>query len=236
MRILWVATLIAAPCALAKPMNVFPTDIFNNDSTMRVPAPKNDLRWTVSLGGCSGSMLSPKYLLTAYHCNPNVGDSYTSGACLELGCSRDLKVVRIVERYPTGSSYDATIVEVTWNRADSRWRQRYTPRIQMEADELTFGRDGEASALFTVGFPADKPGAMLARGYAKGSDGKYLLYNVGSINGNSGGAVWKEDDYTLVSMTNSGPHNFGQPGWNNNNPENPNAWNNGAHMHLVYKA
>jgi len=38
----------------------------------------------------------------------------------------------------------------------------------------------------------------------------------------------------LVSMTNFGPHSYNQQGWNNNNPENANAWNGGAAMHKVY--
>ncbi|MBY0370235.1 hypothetical protein K2X33_06080, partial [bacterium] len=147
-RCLVAAVLLASFHSYADPMRIFPLDIFNNDSEMRGPSAKNDLRWTVFVGGCSGSMLSTKYMLTARHCGVAVGQSFTSGGCMELGCRNDLKAVRIVE---SSSTYDSTIVEVQWARVDSRWRQRYSPRIQTSADELTLGRDSQATALFTVG-------------------------------------------------------------------------------------
>lgn len=215
---------------------IFPLDIFNNDNITRTQAVANDLRWVVAvtMGGsaCTGSMLSPKYVLTAHHCGARAGQTYTSGGCLELGCRGDLEAVRVVETY---SSFDSTILEVRWKRKDSRWRQRYAPRVQTSQDEVTTGRDGEGTELFTVGFPADKEQPMHALGYAKSRSGNNLQYNVASINGNSGGAVWKRDDYTLVSQTNHGPHQLGQPGWKNNDPEDSRAWNGGPQMHLVYQ-
>lgn len=219
------------PSALAGPLDIVPLDIFRNDSQTRVAAAKNDIRWTVNVGGCSGSMLSTKYMLTANHCGPRAGATYTSGGCLELGCSGDLKAVKVAE---SNSTFDYSIVEVTWSRTDTRWRQRYTPKVQTREDEVVLGKDGQATQLFTVGFPGDKRTAMHAIGYAKDRQGNFLEYNVGSINGNSGGAVWKTEDFTLVSQTNHGPRQLGAPGWNNNDPEDPNAWNGGPRMNLVY--
>jgi hypothetical protein len=39
----------------------------------------------------------------------------------------------------------------------------------------------------------------------------------------------------LISQTNFGTHAYGQSGWNNNNPENPNAWNGGGRMDVIWK-
>lgn len=229
MKLVLVLLVTVAPLFAEK--FPFARDIYSNDAEMRQKATSDELRWTVYLGGCTGSMLTARYLLTAAHCSPRVGKVLTSGACLDLGCERDLVITKIVESY---SDLDSTLVEVAWKRTDSKWHQRYSPKIQISDDELTFGPDGTATELFTVGFPGDKEDVMTARGFAKGRDSLYLQYNVGSINGNSGGAVWKTADFTLVSQTNHGPHQLGSPGWNNNNPENKNAWNGGPRMNLVY--
>jgi hypothetical protein len=232
-----LSTINAPTVAMARGVQsasfkVFPTDIFNNDSSTRRPAKTEELKWTVNVGGCTGHMLSTKYLLTANHCGPSAGSKYTSGGCMVLGCKSDLQAVKVVE---SNADLDYSIVEVKWLRTDSAWKQRYTPQIQISASEVTTGRDGVATKIFTVGFPTDKnPTAMYAEGYAKAKSGNSLRYNVGIINGNSGGAVWRTDDFTLVSMTNNGPHAFGQPGWNNNDPEDANAWNGGSAMDKIY--
>ncbi len=97
------------------------------------------------------------------------------------------------------------------------------------------GLDAVATKLDTVGFPIDRQQKVThAYGFAKKYSGNNLQYNIGSINGNSGGAVWRAEDKMLVSMTNHGPHQYNQPGWRDNNPENPSAWNGGAAMHKVY--
>lgn len=228
--VLWCAMSAAQPSPFIR---ILPTDIFSNDARTRTVATSHQLRWTVSMNGCSASMLSPRYLLTAHHCSPRVGAIYTSGGCLDLGCKNDLRVTRIAEQ---NSGFDSDIVEVEWLRTDSRWRQRYAPRVQVKDTELQLGRDSEATELFTVGFPGDKQKPMYAVGFAKEFDGNYLNYNLGSINGNSGGAVWKTSDFTLVSQTNHGPHQLNQPGWNGNDPEDSKAWNGGPRMSLLYRA
>ena len=230
-RLLAFGLLCTAQCVFAGAFAIFPLDIFRNDrETRRVPDGV-DIRWTVRLGGCTGSMLSPRYMLSAAHCGVAVGDRTTSGGCLALGCTRDLTVTRIVEH---SEIFDSVIAEVSWSRIDSRWKQRYTPRVQITENQIELGRDDQATRLFTVGFPTDKNGAMLATGFAKEIRGNGMRYNIGIINGNSGGAVWTWDDYMLVSQTNNGPHNFGQPGWNNNDPENPRAWNGGPAIYKMY--
>ena len=105
------------------------------------------------------------------------------------------------------------------------------------------GRDGAATKVITVGFPADKnldfprtmkPVPIYAEGYAKAYGDEKIYYNIGSINGNSGGAVLRADDHRIVRLTNGGARNYGQGGWDHNDPEDRDAWNFGAAMHLAY--
>lgn len=213
-------------------LNFTPYDIFTNDSSTRRIPNKEELKWTVKHSkGCTASMLSKKYLITANHCTPKAGDAYTSGACLAVKCTNDITAVRVVENYP---DLDVSIVEIKWLRNDTMRAQRYSPQIQTKASEVTTGKGTTGSKIFTVGFPGDKNAATYAVGYAKALQGNSLKYNIGTINGNSGGPVWKTDDYTLVSLTNNGPHVLGSPGWKGNDPENPQAWNAGPQMYKVY--
>jgi hypothetical protein len=206
-------------------------DIYRNDAQTRRPADAEQLLWTVRLSGCTGSMLDEKHLLTAAHCSPSAGSVWTSGACLAAGCTRDIRAVRRLEN---NSTLDFAIMEIEWTRPESKTAQKYPPMVQTRDDQITFGRDGEGSEIFTVGFPADKRGAQHAVGTAKAYRGNSLIYNIGIINGNSGGAVWRTDNFMLVSQTNSGPRAYRQPGWNNNDPEDRNAWNGGGKMPAIY--
>ena len=210
-------------------------DIYKNDVQTRHKATPEERAWVVNVGGCSGSMLNAKLLLTANHCQPQVGARYTTGAASNVGRSQDLVVERVAE---ANSQIDFSIVEVKWQSGAPTPGQKYTPFISTKASDLVFGRDGVGSKLFTVGFPVDKNswGATYAEGYAKKYEDNYMLYNVGSINGNSGGAVWRAQDKMLVGQTNFGPHSHGQPGWDNNEPENPAAWNGGGAMYKALQA
>jgi hypothetical protein len=228
-----------APVALSQ---MGPSSIYKNDRTTRTAANAEQTAWTAHLTPlrCTGSLLNEKYLLTANHCNPKSGDLYTSGACLELGCREDLEAVDIAE---TDIDLDYTIVEIKWKRSDSRSKQRYAAKVLTDPAQLILGKDGQATQLFTVGFPQDKPDAMNTKhpvayhavGSAKVLTAKRLRYNIGTINGNSGGAVWTVAENRLVSMTNAGPKNFLEQGWKDNDPEDSKAWNSGARMDEIYK-
>src|SRR5690606_28490009 len=71
-------------------------------------------------------------------------------------------------------------------------------------------------------------------GFAKVTAQGRLVYNIGIINGNSGGGVWRKQDNMLVSLTNAGPRNLGNQGWNTGNADDPDHWNFGAGMWDVY--
>jgi hypothetical protein len=207
-------------------------DIYTNDAETRRDATAEESAWTISLGGCSGSAISAKYILTANHCSPAAGASYKSGPAVAERKPADIRVVRVAER---SSSLDYAIVEIRWVSGSPTPGQKYSPKISISADDLVMGLDNVATKIETVGFPIDRQQRVThAFGFSKRYDGNYLEYNIGSINGNSGGAVWRTEDKMLVSMTNFGPHSYNQPGWRDNNPENPNAWNGGAAMYKVY--
>lgn len=226
-----MTTSILAGCGGAETKSQL-NDIYTNDAETRRDATTEESSWTISLGGCSGSAISAKYILTANHCRPAAGASYKSGAAIAAGKPADIKAVRVAER---NSNLDYSIVEIRWVSGSPTPGQKYSPKISTSADDLAMGTDAVATKLETVGFPIDRQQRVThAFGFSKKYSGNNLEYNIGSINGNSGGAVWRAEDKMLVSMTNFGPHSYNQPGWRDNNPENPNAWNGGSAMYKVY--
>jgi hypothetical protein len=207
-------------------------DIFNNDAQTRHAATKAEVAWTVNVSGCSGSMVRPDVVLTANHCEPRSGSTYTSGGCLAVGCRGDLRATRVLE---CDDTLDYCFVEVKAAREDAMDAQRFIPLVLTEESQLKVGRDGEGAALFTVGFPGDKHQAMHAVGFAKKFSSQSLYYNIGVINGNSGGAVWTASDYRLVTLTNFGAHQLGEPGWDDNDPEDERVWNGGPRVDAIYQ-
>ena len=208
------------------------SDIFNNDHLTRHRATSTELQWTIKAKGCTASALNTRYILIANHCRPTPGQRFTSGPATAARRLPDMEVVQVVE---SSASYDYAILAVRWLRGRPTKGQKYTPYIATAEDAVELGPDSSATKLFTVGFPADKRGVgTYAEGFAKGYTDRGMLYNIGTINGNSGGAVWIAESKTLVSMTNAGSKSFGAPGWNNNRPEDAMHWNSGAAMYKVY--
>ncbi len=209
-------------------------DIFENDQVTRMQANDQQILWSVYIKGCTGSALTPKYIITAQHCMNKVGDRLKSGLAILNGWDNDIEVISVAE---SNYNYDYAILEVRWDRNEAKQKQKYSPTISRNKSDLTIGRDDVASKIFTVGFPADKPKARpsYAYGFSKDYASGDLVYNIGTINGNSGGAVWRSSDYMLVSMTNAGPHQYRQTGWNNNDPEDEDHWNRGVSFASAYQ-
>jgi hypothetical protein len=212
-------------------------DIFTEDNKAerRHKATKEELLWTVYLGGCTGSLLSPKYLITANHCSPQAGTNYTSGSALANGRNQDdMQAVKVVE---ANAALDYAIVEYQW-KGEAPKDQRMSPSVAVSQSDVVYSsQSGQGDEIFSVGFPTDKFdswGATYAQGQLKSLENGKLVYNMGIINGNSGGAVWRKKDNMLVSLTNNGSHAFGQEGWNNNDIDDPNAWNWGSAMWEIY--
>ncbi len=212
-------------------------DIFSDDEDgqRRHRATAAERVWTVSLGGCSGSLIAPDLVLTASHCGPQVGSTYTSGSAMNKGAKGDLTATQIVEN---SSFLDYAIVRVKWQGGAAPKDQKLPPRIATQASDVkTSNASGQGDEIFTVGFPGDKSqtwGATYSEGQLKGVSGNNLVYNMGIINGNSGGAVWRKSDQMLVSLTNAGPTVLGNSGWNGNDIDDANHWNYGAAMWKIY--
>lgn len=211
----------------------------DNNPERRHKATPEELLWTVNVRGCSGSMLSPTHLLTASHCGPSVGSKYRSGSSIAKGQEEpDMEAIEIVEQVP---KYDYAIVKVKWLNAEGKMpADQKLPKsiLTKQSDAVWSGKIGEGDEVFTVGFPADKTKewfSTFAKGRLKTKWGVYSKYNIGTINGNSGGAVWRIADLKLITMTNGGSHYIGQPGWDNNELDDSGAWNFGPNMESVYK-
>ncbi len=212
-------------------------DIFSDDEDgqRRHKATADERLWTVYLGGCSGSLIAPDLVLTANHCSPQVGSTYTSGSAMNNGAKGDLTAAQIVEN---SSFLDYAIVRVKWQSGAAPKDQLLPPRIATQASDVKMSNSaGEGDEIFTVGFPGDKSqtwGATYSEGQLKGLSGNNLVYNMGIINGNSGGAVWRKSDRMLVSLTNNGPTVLGNAGWNGNDVDDADHWNYGAAMWKIY--
>lgn len=205
------------------------------DPSRRHKATDEERLWTVSLGGCSASLLSSDYLITAHHCGIKVNKKATSGYCLNNGCRNDITITESLDK---DRGLDFHIFKIRWKNGKMPEGQKFPPSILTDDNDLKTGKKiGEGDEIFTVGFPADKTswGATFAKGRLKTKDSSYISYNIGIINGNSGGAVWRIEDKMLVGLTNHGPHAMGMPGWDKNKLDDPKAWNGGTNMAVAYK-
>lgn len=249
MKSLYLAAGLALPFALIScadvatdaPQSSRLGDIYkaDNDPERRHKATPEELLWTVNVKGCSGSMLTPTILLTANHCGPSVGSKYRSGSAIAKGQEEpDMEAVEIIEK---SAKFDYSIIKVKWlNEAGKMPEDQQLPKsiLTKQSDAVFSGKIGEGDEVFTVGFPVDKTKewfATFAKGRLKTFWGVYSKYNIGTINGNSGGAVWRIEDKKLITMTNGGSHYYGQPGWDNNELDDSGAWNFGPNMESVYK-
>jgi V8-like Glu-specific endopeptidase len=219
-------------------------DIFRQDAgdgngnARRHKATAAEMLWTVSMGGCTGHLLSPDYMMTAAHCTPAANARYRSGSAIAKGqTSTDITVQQVVELDPT---LDYAIMKISWAAGAMPKDQRFPPLVATDPSDVVTGTGpSDGDALFTVGFPGDKTstwGVTYAEGFAKEKAGDKLVYNIGIINGNSGGGVWRKKDNMLVSLTNGGPHVLGAFGWDTSDVADANAWNYGVGMWNVYAA
>lgn len=214
----------------------------DNDPERRHKATAEEILWTIKMNGCTASMLTPEYLLTADHCHKRVGDKFISGSALLAAGDGDdpegdIEVLEIVE---TDWKYDYTIVKVKWVNAEGKMpaNQKMPSGIATKKEDYVASREADqGDHVFTVGFPADKRkwGATFAKGQLKEHKDQYLRYNVGIINGNSGGPIYRISDDLLISQTNGGRKAMGMPGWKDNDVNDSKAWNHGGILAEVYQ-
>ena len=218
-------------------------DIFKEDigdqstgNARRHPATAEEKLWTINMSGCTGHLISPDYLMSANHCSPRAGARYKSGYSDAKGLKSDIAVTELVE---SSAALDFAIMKITWTNGYPK-DQKFPPLIATKSSDVNFSRDtGSGDELFTVGYPQDKFnswGATYAEGRAKVMSGNRFYYDIGIINGNSGGGVWRKSDKMLVSLTNGGAHAFGQAGWDNANISSSSNWNFGPPIWSVYES
>lgn len=214
-------------------------DIFTADADgkRRRKASAEEMTWTINMNGCTGHLISPDLMMTANHCSPSVGASYKSGAALAAGGQSDIQVVDVVER---DAGMDFAVLAITWSSGSAPTNQKYPPLIATSAsDVVASAESGRGDEIFTVGFPGDKSGtwgATYSEGQLKRISSPTVAYNMGIINGNSGGGVWRKKDFMLVSLTNNGPRMLGMPGWDSQDVDDSSAWNFGVGMWEAYAA
>jgi V8-like Glu-specific endopeptidase len=236
---LWLGTaslllLFAAGCSEEPTAET--RDIFRDDEggTRRRQAKDDERLWTITMNGCTGHLIAPELMMTANHCRPQAGARYTSGYSINSRKGQDITVTRVEE---SSAQLDYAIMRIQWPQGKAQ-AQKFPPLVATQASDIAVSRNpNQGDELFTVGFPGDKLsswGATYAEGNAKEVRGALLRYNIGIINGNSGGGVWRKRDKMLVSLTNGGPRILNQAGWNGNDTNDANAWNHGAAMWNVY--
>jgi len=234
---LFVATAAIGGCGVGTSASDT-RDIFTEDqgdartgNQRRRPADAALRAWTINMNGCTGHLISPEYMMTAAHCRPSAGATYTSGA----GQRGDISVESVAEM---NGQLDYAILKIRW-RSSKPVAQQFPPSVATrQSDVAVSSARGQGDEIFTVGFPGDKMqswGATYSEGQLKGLRGDRLVYNMGIINGNSGGGVWRKRDNMLVSLTNAGPRMLGSAGWNQGDVDDPSDWNNGAAMWMVYE-
>lgn len=207
-----------------------------DDSTSRRrKATASELLKIVKLRGCTGHLLHTSYLMTAAHCKIRAGDRYSSGsAIVNRSEPKDIKIEEIVE---TNSSLDYVIARISWANGFPK-DQKFTTLISTSQSDISFSKTPESGdEIITIGYSADKAsqwGATYSEGRLKTFDKTNLLYNAASINGNSGGGVWKKSNGMLVSLTNGGPQSINSPGWNSSSKDNEAAWNRGVALWVAY--
>ncbi len=212
-------------------------DIFTNTNKTRRIANSKESALAIQVGsGCAGFLIGPNVGMSAGHC-VRAGTDIRSSVALADDLPADGQVGKTLE-LGTSKGYDLWIFEVKWDKGPYPKGIKIVPQVQVRANQLRIGDNNTADALYTLGFPQDISHGrlVLSWGYGKtdGENGR-IVNNISLINGNSGGAILRLKDKLLVSLVSAGPHNFGDPGWDENDWNDPSHWNYGPSIHKWYQ-
>lgn len=208
--------------------NIYTVDEANDPrgNSRRHSASEAEAVWTVDSPCGTSILLDAFHLMTAAHCKPEVGQKSTSGLRMLSGKGEDLIVRKIIE---SSSELDYAIMEVEWLQPMPS-EQKFPPFIAIDPNEVLTDENygSNADFIFSVGFPIDKANVWpvtYAEGLARHIYNNTLLYDIGVINGNSGGGILKKDNNMLIGVVSKGNKVFDEAGWNKNDVSDPNSWN-----------
>ncbi len=217
--------------------NIYSEDASSRASgnSRRHSATENEATWAVDAACGSAILLDASHLLQAAHCDPQVGEKYSSGLAIIEGRKDDIVARKLLE---TNADLDFVIVEIEW--LDSLPdKQKFPPYIAIDDSEVLFGAEtDQGDFLFTVGFPNDKDKiwpVTYAEGQAKYLRQQTLFYDVGVINGNSGGPLFKKDNNMLVGLVTGGANEYEAKGWDQSDRSDPQVWNKATPTWEIYK-
>lgn len=206
------------------------------DESRRHEANAQEVNWTIKAVSCSAILLSPTLVLSAKHCNLKAGDKLRSGWSVYTRGKIDLQVTELLE---SNAILDFAIAKVKFTSPMSS-AQTFPPFIAMSPEELYASKGkNEGDRLFSVGFPDDKDkvwNVTYAEGQLKTQEPNRIHFNIGIINGNSGGGILKKENSMLVGIAVGGSKSFNENGWNQNSLDDPAAWNYGTPTWAIYKA
>lgn len=195
-----------------------------------------EINWTIRAPGCSGILLNPDLILTAAHCKLVAGAPIRSGFAVSTGSPNDMVVSKVLEE---NKRLDYAIASVSWTRPMPS-QQTFPPWVAISPEQIFASQlPNQGDVLFSVGFPDDKSkqwNGTYSEGQAKSVEGSRLNFNIGLINGNSGGAVLKKDNLMLTAIAIGGSKKFGDAGWDQANADNPDDWNYGTNLWAIYGA
>jgi hypothetical protein len=166
-------------------------------------------------------------MMSAAHCGVVKGAKFKSAVD-----GTGLTVKKIIEQ---DGALDYFVALVEWDGAMPS-AQRHTQRLITSKEDVQVAAAAD-DALYAVGYPGDKTttwGATFSAGKLREATDTTIKFDVGIINGNSGGALRRQSDDALVGLTNNGRKNFGEDGWDKADVDNSVHWNSGSASWAIY--